>query len=450
MLCIIFLIAVFMDVQPFWGTQCNITVYGINIFIFNKSMHKLSEMRSIPIALITLFIISCSKSGDTITPILPVSDSFTVSVNNGYGSGKYKIGDTVHIFSNAYNSIQLFDKWTGDINALNASGEWHTFLIMPNTNINVTGTIKNIPAYTLQLEQIRGRDRLKPVYYFFPTNHKGIVYLLHGSGGNAQNLVNNYEANLLARELVNDGFAIIITEAEEATTGVDVDADGKLRWATAPVDTLTNVDYVNIRNITDTFYNRGVTNRSKPRYSVGMSNGGAFSSTLSYAYNFKAGVSYCAQMGGVLAQVSTIPFQFCMARFDSHENVGPQGNANALANSNTLTGRGICSKYFIKERAPIYPERFSRRGDISIAQSQAVFAELKAKNFLDSRNYFMGNSSTLVTAYQASPASYPVITGLTIPQIVFMLEQIDLSVSDHQMYSDYNKATLKFLNTQCL
>ena len=28
--------------------------------------------------------------------------------------------------------------------------------------------------------------------------------------------------------------------------------------------------------------------------------------------------------------------------------------------------------------------------------------------------------------------------------------QIDLAVADHQMYSDYNRATLKFLNTQCL
>ena len=412
-------------------------------------MHKLTGMRSLLICFVILSFISCNKSDDPVTPNPIITDSFTVSVSNGYGAGKYKIGDTVHIFSNAYSSTQLFDKWTGDISLLNAPNEWHTWFIMPNTNVSVTGTIKNITTFTLQYEQIMGRDRLKPVYSYFPAGHKGIVYLLHGSGGNAQNLVNNYEVIQLTKELVNDGFAIIVTEAEEATTGIDANGDGKLRWATTPVDTLTSVDYVNIRNITDTFYNRGVTNRSKPRYSVGMSNGGAFSSLLSYAYNFKAGVSYCAQMGSVLAQISTIPFQFCMARFDNNENVGQAGNAEALSNSTTLTGRSICSKYFIKERAPLYPERFARRGDISITKSQALFAELKSKSFLDSKNYFIGFSSALVTAYQAAPASFPEISSLTLLQVGYVLEQIDLSVSDHQMYSDYDRATLKFLNTQC-
>jgi hypothetical protein len=138
-----------------------------------------------------------------------------------------------------------------------------------------------------------------------------------------------------------------------------------------------------------------------------------------------------------------------MARFDNHENVGPQGNADALTNSNTLTTRGICSKYYMKERAPLYPERFARRGDISIAKSTAVFNELKNRGHLSERNYFNGFSNALVTAAQATPASYPELVTLTTAQILFVLEQVDLSVSDHQMYSDYNRATLRFLNRQC-
>lgn len=416
------------------------------------SLPKPAKMRLLLISLSLLCFISCKKNDDTIdsTPPVVVTDSFTVTVNNGYGSGKYKTGDTVHIFSVAYADNQLFDKWTGDISLLNAFEEWHTWFIMPDKNVSFTGTIKNSTPYSLQFEQIMGRDRLKPVYYYFPPAHKGFVYLLHGSDGNAQNVVQSFEFKQLANELVNDGFGIIITEAEEATTGIDIDADGKLRWATTPADTLTNVDYVNIRNITDTFYNRAITSRSKPRYSVGMSNGGSFSSILSYLYNFKAGVSYCAQMGTVLAQISTVPFQFCMARFDNNDNVGPQGNADALSNSSTLAGRGICSKYFIKERAPVYPERFARRGDISITKSITIFNELKSKNFLDTKNYFIGYSTDLQTAFQANPSSFPEIASLTLLQIAFVLQQIDLSVSDHQMYSDYNKVTLKFLDSQCL
>ena len=407
-------------------------------------------MKQLLLAALIASLISCNKSSTD--PLIPINtvDSFTVAVNNGYGSGKYKTGDTVNIFSIAYADNQLFDTWSGDVSFLNAFEEWHTWFIMPTRNVSFTGSLKTITPVTLNFEMIRGRDRMKPVYSFFPAGHKGFVYLLHGTGGTALNLVTNYEFRQLIKDLVNDNFGVIVTEAEEATTGIDANGDGKLRWLTYPADTLTNVDYVNIRNITDTFYNRGVTTRAKFRYSAGMSNGGAYSAALSATYKYKAGISYCASGGTVVALTSTTPFQFNMARFDNNENVGPQGNADALSNSNTLISRGICSKYFIKQRSPLYPERFARRGDITLAKSASVFNELKSKGYLNNKNYYNGFSDVLVTAFQTNPTAFPELLSLTPGQKLFIVEQIDLSVSDHQMYSDYNRATLKFLNKQCL
>ena len=71
-----------------------------------------------------------------------------------------------------------------------------------------------------------------------------------------------------------------------------------------------------------------------------------------------------------------------MSRYDNNENVGPTGNANALTNSQMMTNRGICSKYLIKEHSPLYPERFARKGDITLAKSAVVFNELKNKGKL--------------------------------------------------------------------
>ena len=396
-----------------------------------------------------IFLFACTKTSTS--DIQPITvDSANVTIFNGYGAGKYKVGDTVHIFSVAYTSNQLFDTWaSADVSLLNAKSEWHTWFIMPAKNVSFSGSLKAITPVTLTYEQIRGRDRLKPVYYFFPAGHKGFVYLLHGTGGTALNLVNNYEFIQLYKELVNDRFGIIVTEAEEATTGVDANGDGKLRWLVSPADSVSNIDYANIKILTDTFYNRGTTNRSKLRYSVGMSNGGNYSAYLSAYYKYKAGVSYCAQAGAVSLTTLT-PLQFCMARYDNNENVGAAGNAAALSNSQTISGRGVCSKYFIKEHAPLYAERFARRGDISIAKSAAIFTELKTKGYLNNKNYFIGFSDVLVNAYTANPASFPELNSLTVLQKLFVVEQIDLSVSDHQMYSDYNKATLQFLNQQCL
>jgi hypothetical protein len=407
-------------------------------------------MKQLLSAIVIISFIACNKSStDALTPIVPVVDSFTVSVNNGYGAGKYKVGDTVDIFSIAYGDNQQFDKWSGDASFLQAFEEWHTWFIMPNRNVSFTGSLKTITPVTLNFEMIRGRDRMKPVYSYFPAGHKGFVYLLHGSGGSALNTFTNFEMKQLVKELVSDNFGVIITEAEESTTGVDANGDGKIRWLVAPADSVSNIDYANIKILTDTFYNRGVTNRSKLRYSVGMSNGGNYSAYLSAYYKHKAAVSYCAQAGAV-ALTTTTPLQFCMARYDNNENVGAAGNAAALSNSQTISGRGICSKYFIKEHAPLYAERFARRGDITIAKSAAIFNELKAKGYLTSKNYFIGFSDAFVTAYQANPTAFPELNSLTVSQKLFVVEQIDLSVSDHQMYSDYNKATLKFLNTQCL
>jgi len=408
-------------------------------------------MKQLLSAFIVLSFLSCDKSStNPITPINPPVDSFTVTIYNGYGAGKYKIGDTVDIFSLAIADNQVFDKWSSSETALlNAPEEWHTWFIMPSRNVSFTGSLKTIAPITLNFEQIRGRDRMKPVYSHFPAGHKGFVYLLHGSGGSALNTFSNYEFKQLCKELINDNFGVIVTEAEESTTGVDANGDGKIRWLVSPADSVTNIDYANIKIITDTFYNRGVTNRSKLRFSAGMSNGGNYSAYLSAYYKYKAAVSYCAQAGAI-ALTTLTPLQFCMARYDNHENVGPAGNAAALSNSQTISSRGVCSKYLIKERSPLYPERFARRGDITLAKSAAVFNELKLKGYLNNKNYFIGFSDSLVTTYQADPTAFPELNSLTPLQKLSVVEQIDLSVSDHQMYSDYNKATLKFFNTQCL
>lgn len=396
---------------------------------------------------LTVFI-SCKKNPGTNIQT-PQTDSFTVTVNNGYGSGKYKTGDTVHIFSQNYSDNQLFDKWSGDISLLNYADEWHAWFIMPAKNVSFAGSLENITPFTLNYEQIKGRDRLKPVYYYFPPAQKGIVYLLHGTGGSAANLAGDYEWKQLIKDLAKNNFGIIITEAEEATTRVDANGDGKIRWYLLPVDTVNNVDYANIRIITDTFYNRGIANRSKPKYAVGMSDGGFFSAALSYMYHFKASVQYCAQGSTSLMPLTSIPTQFCMARFDNNDAVGQQGNADALSFSKSMTARGVCSKYLVNERSPLYPQRFARSGAISIPQSQAIFDELKSKAYIGNRNYYIGYSDKLINDFKTNPSNFPTLKTLSLQQLAFVTEEIDISVSDHHIYSDFDRATVKFLNRQC-
>ena len=394
---------------------------------------------------ITIFISSCNKKAITD----PVNTGYTVTVNNGYGTGSYKPGDTVHVWSKEWADNQTFDKWNGDATVLPYGNEWHEWFVMPAKNISLTAVIKQAASFTPVSTSIRGKNIMKQVYYYFPPNHKGIVYLLHGTGGQASNWINLYEYYSLIKDLVTDGFGFVITEAEEISLHSDINSDGKLRWATYPVDTINNVDYANIRIITDSLINRGLTTNSKPRYSIGMSNGGAFSAALSMIYHFKAGVSYCAPSGAIIAQLTSSPLQYCMARNDNNENVGQAGNDDAKTNSQTIVSRGLCSKIYFNERAPLYPERFARRTDISLTLSTRIFNEIKSKGYLDDKNYFKNFSSVLENDFAANPGAFPVISSLTIAQKIFVSDQLACTVADHHFYSDLNKTTIKFLNSRC-
>jgi hypothetical protein len=70
---------------------------------------------------------------------------YTLTVNNGSGSGSYTAGTVVNISANAAPSGQMFDKWTGNTSGIadvNASSTTYT---MGSASATVTATYKAIP-----------------------------------------------------------------------------------------------------------------------------------------------------------------------------------------------------------------------------------------------------------------------------------------------------------------
>jgi hypothetical protein len=376
------------------------------------------------------------------------AQTFSLTVTNGYGSGNYLAGDTVHIWSMAYDSTKTFTEWTGDTQYLERPKEWHTTLIMPNQNVNVTSVIATIPSYNINYEQIMGANNLKNVYYCFPANLNAVVYLFHGTGGSAANWMNAVEYRSFVNAAIANDLGIIVTEAEEITLNFDLNSDGKLRWLTFPIDTVNGIDYLNIKAITDTLIYRGEFTHSTPKFSVGMSNGGSFSAAISYAYNYEAGISYCAASNQAIFNLRNNPFAFRMALYDNHEEVGPQGNYEAWQHDSILETRSICHNYQIHDRQPLYPERFARIDGISVASSQAIFNDLFNNNQLDNNNYAL-NSDTIMNNIISNPADYPNIIALPISLRKEALNQIAASNAEHKFYSDYNSSTLEFIDQLC-
>ena len=376
------------------------------------------------------------------------AQTFNLTVNNGYGSGTYQAGDTVHIWSVAYDSTKTFGQWTGDIASLHRPKEWHTTLTMPNQNISVTAVIDNMPAYSITYELMQGLNNPFNVYYYFPPNPIGIVYLFHGTGGSAENFIYGVENRSFTNAAIARGYAIVSMDAEEVTLNQDIDGDGGRRFMTYPIDTINNVDYRNIKKLTLEFINRGWITANTPRFSNGMSAGAVFSAATSAIWNF-TGVGYCAKAQNTGFDVRLSPFAFRLSRYDDNASYNyPVGLQQAMANVALLDTRGICNDLYENDRQPIYPERFARVPGISVANSILMYNELVVNNQIDANGYAL-NSSVIEANVLANPSAYPTIVSFVNSGITGMVSQIGASNAEHSFYSDYNAATLDFFADPC-
>ena len=399
-------------------------------------------------SILTFVFFSCTRSSVAPVPVGNPADSFKVTVTNGYGSGIYKTGDTVHVWSRECAANETFDMWSGDTSFIN--NEWHSWFVMPAQNINLSASFKAV-NWTISYEKIKAVSNIKNVYYIFPPNQKGIVYLFHGANGSASYWVNNYEPNALIKDLVASGFAVIITEAEEVTLNKDTNGDGELRWVANVLDSVSNIDFANLKAITDTFYNRKLINRTLPRFCIGQSNGGSCSIAFATTFKFNAAAAYCAAGGaaGNSFSITTSAIQFCLEQFDNNSTMGPTGNASAITNSQTLKSKGICSRYFVNISSPLYPERFARNSLISKTLSTQIFTEIQNNGLLKIDNKFIGYESNLWTAVKASPQRFPVLSSLNTAQQGVVSEQLNCTTTAHQFYSDHNKLTIRSFTNPC-
>jgi len=94
--------------------------------------------------------------------------SFTLTVNNGSGSGSYNSGKVVSISANAAPSGKIFDKWIGS-EAVTNSTIAITSVVMPESDVEVTATFKDVdPAPLLDTaatsETVALWNYLKSVY----------------------------------------------------------------------------------------------------------------------------------------------------------------------------------------------------------------------------------------------------------------------------------------------
>jgi CubicO group peptidase (beta-lactamase class C family) len=372
--------------------------------------------------------------------------TYVVTVENGYGSGSFSPGDTVHVFARAMSADEVFGEWLNTANlVVEGRTEWHATFVMPTADVKVTATYRSIPPFTLRYETIQGVERAKNVYSYFPPATRGVVLLYHGTGGSARGwLPTSADNYMLVKDLIADSFAVIVTESEETTLNEDLNGDGKIRWyVSAPVMD-SSIDYRNLRAIIDTMIGRGVMSAATPLFGIGMSNGGAFSIPAGVVLGMRAAVSYCAQGRQTQMLTITMPVMWCMAQNDDNEQVGPTGNANALENSGTLERRGIDTRYLLHGPYPIVPEHFVRFG-ASVLASQKMVTELDTNGCLDERRMLRFTSDSISAIIQADPTRFPFLVTQSQLSILQLRDALSVAYAGHHFFADLDRATIDFL-----
>lgn len=372
-----------------------------------------------------------------------------LTVANGYGSGTYPAGATVHVFANVRPQDQLLTAWTGDVALLDDPEEWHSTLVMPAADASVTAVVAARPT-TLATSTFTGSTtRAKTVHASIPPGVRGLVLMLHGTNGGAGFILQD-ESFAVALRLLEAGFGVLGTEAEEAVAG-DLNGDDKRRWDASL--TAGNVDFANLDALIASLRAAGTIGAATPLHVLGMSNGGAMSLSLGAIaaspvaatfpnLRFAAAISFCADGRVTSAAITTTPTAWFMCGNDDNTEVD---NAAAAANSAGLATRGVPTAFAAHPAAPLYDERFARAVGVTLAESQAMVAELRAAGFVGADGFVALSTDAIIAAVTAQPSLWPTLGAQPGGVRADVIDQLRATQAEHQMFSDWASRAVSWL-----
>lgn len=103
-------------------------------------------MKSLWMALVIGIVMVSAATAQEAQPATPAAPEFVLTVNGGTGGGSYAAGKVVAVASDAPPPGKVFDKWTGDVAALNSVEMQSAKLTMPERAAAITATFKDAPA----------------------------------------------------------------------------------------------------------------------------------------------------------------------------------------------------------------------------------------------------------------------------------------------------------------
>lgn len=452
-------------------------------------------------------VLSGCGGGSSTTPTTggsPSSSTYSLVVNNGYGSGTYAAGTSVDIFAYPAASGSAFNSWSGNTSALADANSWHTTVTAP-AGASVTVTANNtlvVPSVSPVLMQIPGTDTgttanqvttpSSPVVldtgaYQIPASHfAGIIFEFHGKGGSYTSWFSDWDKLYFNAEALAAGYGIVAINS--AASGY---------WDSQTVYP-NNLDVQNVQATIRYLEGLGVMSSTDKIYGFGESDGGGFNSIVSRYLNFRAAgieiISGAPLMYAPSVSVPTVngvshtlvPSIWALQQLDGTSGVtspppypnligtGPSSIAQAYCNAVELqtlaTPVPTCNtsvttnpypnsysalNFYMNPPSPVYPARFANILGVNSTTAAAIGTWMQQQGCLNANGYVLANPYQSVD-YSASPVTFkcsvtPLLAqfgaapyNLTASQANNLFGQCLIAYAEHHFYSEFTDKILAF------
>ncbi|MEO0335655.1 MAG: dienelactone hydrolase family protein, partial [Pseudomonadota bacterium] len=166
-----------------------------------------------------------------------------------------------------------------------------------------------------------------------------LIILLHGSGGGSENVEGRPEYTEFLAQAKAQGFFVVIPESTDRTTK---------QWFSGSVDVDENSDLKYISEVIDILLWNHMIAAGSQYFSLGHSNGGAFSSVLAYSLEFEAASIHGASGVDQLLEDEAyeVPTIFAMGDGDLEDR-----QQDARENHEVLRSRGVKTEFYINRNS---------------------------------------------------------------------------------------------------
>ncbi len=228
------------------------------------------------------------------------------------------------------------------------------------------------PRVTYSTWEFEGFD----VVSYIPDDPTGVVYVFHGSRGNAT-FATKVETTDTLNEMIDRGYGFVSTESTERT--------GNRRWNVFDPSPATNPDLGRLERLQQQIVDTTPVTTTTPLAGIGMSNGARFVSLWGQTW---ADAGYPVEaiamvMGTIAPPVTTgggltVPTFFVTAENDFTSPPGP-----IIANHDTTAAQGTPTDLVVADEQPLGRDRFLRIPGIDEAGADATFQALVAAGSWD-------------------------------------------------------------------